>query len=104
MNTKKVGKWNVKIVRKGETYGRGNALANHDDQPLVEFYDGSQDPTKFGELGQFVTRYRLGTLLKEHDGSDRPFGRLDLHSDIPAWTVQANEMKEITEWLSTLSK
>ena len=32
-------KFNVRIVNKGDRYGRADCLTHDDDRPMVEFYD-----------------------------------------------------------------
>lgn len=99
MTTMNVGKWNVRVVTKSESYGSGNCLAHTGDDPAVEFYDGSQDTERFGELGQFVTRYQLSTLLEHQDGKG-----LILDGGIPVWRVAPNDMDEVKTWLRALSE
>jgi hypothetical protein len=57
--------FNVRIVRDGERYGLKDRLT-HEGKPLVEFYDATQDPAKFGPRGQFVSRYYASTLLERN--------------------------------------
>jgi len=51
----KVDKYNVRIVRKGDRFGRDDCLTHDDDRPMVEFYD-SNYPTDDGR-GGYVRRY-----------------------------------------------
>lgn len=85
----------VKIVWKGDPYGRDLSLTNY-DKPIVEFYDATYAETDaFGPYGQFVGSYYIETLL-ERD-VDRP---LSLWTSIPEWTVPAEGMAEVREWLT----
>jgi hypothetical protein len=98
--TARIGPWTVRIVFKGERYGRdGGPLLHEQDEPLVEFYDAEQDSTKFGPLGQFVNRYNITTLLsRKHPGMP-----LALDLGIPRWTVSAEHMALVERWLELQS-
>lgn len=87
--------FNVVIIRKGEAYGRDNDLINDDGYDLVEFYDATYAGGKFGELGQFVTRYRCETLI---NGNSRNTG-LSLMGYEPLWTLYRPEMALVVAWL-----
>lgn len=56
--------FNVRVVRSGERYGLNDCLTHNSDKALIEFYDATQDPAKFGPRGQFVSRYYASTLLE----------------------------------------
>jgi hypothetical protein len=61
----------MRVVGDGDAYGRDMALTHTGDDPLVEFYDGrwDHDADPDGErLGQFVSRYRLSTLMEAGPG------------------------------------
>lgn len=76
--------WTVRIVRKGESYGRGDCIVHTGESPLIEFYDAEQNRNVFGPYGQFVARYSRETL----DTPIRQRGKgLMLDGDIPIWTV-----------------
>jgi hypothetical protein len=92
--------FNVRIVREGDRYGLDDCLVYDtasDKQfragdALVEFYDATQDPAKFGPRGQFVARYYLSTLLGQDRWSANARGRkgntgLALDGGIAAWTL-----------------
>ena len=87
--------FNVRLVRKGESYGLNDCLVHDKDEPLVEFWDATyeNDPRFTPALGQFVSRYGLGTLTgKEgcygHDHRAMPRG-IALCGYVPTWTVTA---------------
>ena len=86
--------FNVHIVNKGDQYGLKNGLTHNEEEPLVEFYDARYPHT---ELGQFVSRYYLTTLLDKN----KDVG-LDLDGGIPDWKIQAKEMNEVIEWLEKI--
>jgi hypothetical protein len=77
--------FNVRVIRRGERYGLGDALVHHTPDPLVEFWDATyeKDPRFTVGLGQFVARYFLGTL------KERPDTGIDLCGHEPAWKVSA---------------
>lgn len=89
--------WNVRLVRQGDSYGLDHCLTHDEPDPMVEFYDGKQDPKVFGPLGQFVSRYYASTLR------ERPVDyALCLHGGVPAWVVGQEEMVKVMEWMATL--
>lgn len=73
----------VRIIYKGDAYGRDGCIVAESDMPLVEFYDRRYDHT---EHGQFISRYYLKSLL------DRGYGGLLLDGGVPAWQVSADNM------------
>lgn len=86
--------WAVRVVLKGERYGLCNCLIYDKEEPLVEFYD-TRSP--LSNLGQFVSRYNLSTML-EH-----PYGQgLCLDGGIPVWTIENKAFACIQDWLSSL--
>lgn len=85
--------WCVRIVFKGDNYGRlmhGKMCLTHDeDEPMIEFYDADYDFDLDcdGEvLGQFVSRYYAETLL---EGYDEDFGcsGINLDGGVPKWSI-----------------
>jgi hypothetical protein len=90
----KVGKYNVRVVQVGENYGRNDCLVN-DKAPMVEFYDARFDQSDWMGRGQFVSRYYVDTIL---DGN-YPNG-ISLYGSEPAWTVSADEMRQVKQYLA----
>lgn len=84
--------WAVRLVLEGEAYGKDNCLTHAKAEPLVEFYDTRHPET---DLGQFVSRYYLSTLLERAltDG-------LCLQGGVPSWTVSAGAMRQVQVWLA----
>lgn len=78
----------VRLVRTGDRYGRDDCLT-HDGETMVEFYDLSY-PDKFGERGQFVSRYNLSDLA----GRAYAYG-LDLDGGVDVWTVDVDAMMQV---------
>ena len=82
--------FNVRLVRHGDRYGLNNVLVHDKDEPLVEFWDATyeNDPRFTPKLGQFVSRYSLGTLA----GSG-PRG-IALCGHVPEWTVTGGNVAD----------
>lgn len=60
-------RFTMRVVGDGDRYGRGMYLTHTGPDPLVEFYDRRWDQDRDPDgllLGQFVSRYRLSTLLE----------------------------------------
>lgn len=87
-----VDKFNVRIVNKGEKYGRDFCLTHDGDKPMVEFYDARYPHTEFG---QFVSRYYVETILG--DGNKKT--GLNLDGGVPEWTVSAEDMATVRSFL-----
>ena len=84
-------KWKVRLVKKGEKYGRDYCITN-DKDTLVEFYDMDVDANSF-PIGQFVSRYNLETLLEgKHNG-------LCLNGEVKAWYINSECYDLIDRWL-----
>lgn len=88
--------WTVRIVYPGQKYGMDFKLINNDG-PLVEFYDQRYDHTP---LGQFVTRYRVKTLMEGYDDNDNR--GLNLNGDVEAWKLSNLAYAEVIDWLEEL--
>ena len=86
--------FNVRIVAKGEGYGRNDALTHDHDDPLVEFYDARKLHALSGPRGQFVSRYYHTTLL----ASDHPHG-LQLDGGVPEWSISTKGMRDVKRYL-----
>jgi hypothetical protein len=88
-----VGIFNVRVVLPGDKYGRDDCFTLEEGQKtLVEFYDGTQDPAKFGDRGQFVSRYYCSTITSADSG-------MCLHGCVAAWRVTDEQMKRIKAYL-----
>ncbi len=83
--------WAVRLVEPGDKYGLNDCLTCDKGDAYVEFYDTRYEHT---DLGQFVTRYYLSTLLKFKSG-----GGLCLKCDVPSWSVGEACMNRIRDWL-----
>ena len=90
--------FNVRIVFRGDCYGLDYCLTHIQDNPLVEFYDETYID-KFGELGQFISRYSVSTLLDNKQG----YG-LNLDGGIFEWSIDGETMDLVREWLLSMTK
>jgi hypothetical protein len=88
--------WTIRIVYPGQNYGMDFRLINNDG-PLVEFYDQRSDHTP---LGQFVTRYRVKTLMERYD--DTSNNGLNLDGNIHEWVLSNFAYAEVIDWLKEL--
>ena len=84
----------IRIVRKGDNYGRDFCLTHDKDEALVEFYDFTYAGPKFTEYGQFVSRYYAETLMERDD----TYG-LDLHGGVDGWEVDAATMLKVLDFV-----
>lgn len=74
----------VRLVRKGDSYGRSRCLTHDESDPLVEFYSVNK------KEDQFVSRYYLSTL-NEHD----LFYGLCLDGGVPAWNISSENVQYV---------
>lgn len=87
----------LRLLRKGDAYGKDFALIHDGSEPLVEFYDArfEHDPP----FGQFVSRYYLSTLL-----STAPDQGINLAGGVPAWTLHSKTFGQFKALLSGWSQ
>lgn len=84
----------VKVLVKGDTYGRNRCVIWDEERPGIEFYDVTYaGEDGFDEIGQFVSRYYLETFI-EHGANE-----LHLWDDIPQWTITTNNVFKIRTWI-----
>lgn len=99
-NTENKRSFNVRLVMQSDHYGREMCLTHNERDPLVEFYDASNDIKELDGsgvvLGQFVSRYYLSTLVGKYDGSQRLC--LDCGNE-DIWSINASNMKNVSDWL-----
>lgn len=84
--------WAVRLARRGERYGLNDSLAHDGDVPLVEFYDTRHGHT---DLGQFVSRYLVDTLLERKPLLE---GIL-LDTGSPDWHLGQLALARVQTWL-----
>jgi hypothetical protein len=102
-NTESKRSFNVRIVEKGDKYGRDMCLTHDESEPLIEFYDASYDFEKdeFGKvLGQFVSRYYMSTLAGEYNGT---FGLCLDGGSADVWSINSNSMLLVSDWLNDIA-
>jgi len=85
----KIDKFNVRIVRTGDSYGLNFCLTHGENAPLVEFYDSRYAHTEFG---QFISSYYVSTILESDKG-------LCLEGSEAEWSVSADDMAAVRAWL-----
>lgn len=56
----------MRIVHRGDSYGRAWCLTHDQDEPLVEFYTPS--PVEADSFGYFLSRYNATTIMNAHGG------------------------------------
>tara|TARA_R100000353_G_scaffold175194_1_gene144875 strand:- start:1232 stop:1558 length:327 start_codon:yes stop_codon:yes gene_type:complete len=60
--------WIVRLIMKGQKYGRDWCLTHNEDQPLIEFYMADQNVKRAtSKTRGFVSRYYLETLTEKND-------------------------------------
>lgn len=92
-NTVLIEGFTVRIVQQGDAYGLNDCLIHEQEKPLVEFYDATQSKAKFGERGQFVSRYYCDTILQQEGF---PQGLL-LQGGVWEWSVSPKGMQSVVE-------
>ena len=53
-----VDKFNVRVVNKGDKFGRDFCLTHESEKPMVEFYDARYPHTEFGQFVHATTWQR----------------------------------------------
>ena len=87
-------RWQVRVVREGDQYGRGGQLTHRGETPLVEFWDMDQ----FKGIGQFVSRYYLDTI------QGTPVGQgLSLNLSVHRWHLSTAGMNTVRKFLENKS-
>ena len=95
---KRIGRFNIRIVRAGEKYGRDDFLTYTDDEnsgPLIEFYDAKVDFQTFKNRGVFCSRYHIATLLEGTHAEDG----LCLDASVREWNIPARLMRKVFDHL-----
>jgi hypothetical protein len=83
----------LRLVRKGDRYGRDFCLTHDQDEPLIEFYDGRYPHSEYGQL---VSRYNVSTLL----GDNKLAGcGLCLDGGVPNWVLDKDTLQVVVQWL-----
>jgi hypothetical protein len=90
---KRIEQFNVRIINTGDKYGVNDCLTNT-KAPMIEFYDSRFTHGADGARGQFVARYYTETLTN----SGCTHG-LCLDGGVPAWSVSAEGMQQVIEYI-----
>jgi hypothetical protein len=85
----------LRIVEVGDAYGRNNCLIHDKAEygPMVEFWDMTHN--------QFVSRYYIETLLESPN--ERNYN-LSLCGYEPVWTIDANTMQTVYQFIEGWAK
>ena len=91
----------IRIVFKGGQYGLNDCLVHDKAEPMIEFHDARYKTRGFDpELGQFVTRYYLKTLLGlDQWGSGNVRNGINLHLGEPNWKIDGETLVKIVSWV-----
>lgn len=85
----------VVVVTEGESYGLNDCLTHDKSDPLVEFYDTKHAGKHDGwDLGQFVSRYHLTTLLGLDGWGGGPAHGINLDGRVECWSINAEQERE----------
>lgn len=84
----------VKLLQKGDSYGLDKCLTWDSSQTGIEFYDVTYAGDGFDEVGQFVSRYYISSIL-EHSGT------LCLNGDVSEWSIDGDNMQKIIIWIKS---
>jgi hypothetical protein len=90
----------MRLVTKGERYGRDMCLTHDKPTPLVEFYDTAHNFDRDPDgvmLGQFVSRYYIGSVIADDSRG------LNLHGGVTGWQIDPQGMRDaraiMCQWL-----
>lgn len=86
--------WAIRVIEQGDHYGLEDCLTHDKVEPLVEFFDTRYPHT---DLGQFVSRYSLGTMLGAKSSLQ---AGLCLYGGVPEWAISARCFKAVHAWLT----
>lgn len=101
-----VGKWRVHMVWPGESLAGSTESYLHDaaeaervgmGQPIVEFWDMSQDRKTFPK-GQFVSSYYMGDLSLDNRNS------IELDGSVPSWTIEGGDFAVARQFIKQTEK
>ena len=96
-----VSKYNVRVVNKGDKYGRDFCLTYDKDEPMVEFYDARYPHSEFG---QFITRYFVATILGKEGFYGSGQGGLCLDGgNRNEWSVSEEDMTTVRTFLQEVA-
>ena len=103
--------WRAQLILKGDKWGLDNCYTHDKDEPMIEFYDLSH-PETFGDEGQSVSMYSLGTLCFENNPMSRedlikapardPEVGLNLDGGVDAWSITGPCLTEVLNTLKDM--
>lgn len=99
LGVQRFGRFNVRVLKKGERYGLRDCLTHEDARPVIEFYDSRYAGPAHGERGQFVSRYYFETLAARM--IRQPGAGLCLEGGVPDWTINGAEFAEAMQYAAT---
>lgn len=91
-------KFMVRVVHKGDKYGRNLCKTHRDHEPMVEFYDAFHAHTKDVDgtvLGLFINRYLVSTIATDGEG-------LILQGGVPEWNLSSRTMDAVRAFIAPL--
>lgn len=83
----------VRLVERGDSYGKNFCLTNSSHDDYVEFYDPYNHFTKDSDFGYFIARYYKQNIMECKGG-------LKLYGDDPAWQISDEGMEKVWKWLT----
>ncbi|MBU3173311.1 hypothetical protein [Clostridium estertheticum] len=92
----------VRVISKGDKWGRNRSLTFDNDTKVIEFYDVTYAGTSeyYDELGQFVTSYNLSTIM-EIDNYNRALSLIDYEK---VWSIDGCNIYQIQEWIKKINR
>tara|TARA_B100001559_G_C16382368_1_gene567213 strand:+ start:549 stop:1001 length:453 start_codon:yes stop_codon:yes gene_type:complete len=103
--------WRAQLILKGDKWGLDNCYTHEKNEPMIEFFDMDY-PDTFGEEGQAVSMYSLGTLSYENNPMSRedlikadardPKVGLDLQGDVDGWEISGPCLTEVLNALKDM--
>ena len=103
----------VRLVERGDHYGRNFCRVHAEDRPMVEFYDVDSTAESYDfvgtreeaiaagapRLGQFASSYYVHTLLENIATT----GGSNLRGHVPRWTIDGNAVRQAFQALGLWS-
>jgi hypothetical protein len=83
----------VRLVERGDSYGKNFCLTNSTHDDYVEFYDPRNPFTNDSDFGYFIARYYKQNIMECKGG-------IRLYGDDPAWQISDEDMEKVRKWLT----
>jgi hypothetical protein len=82
----------VRLIKKGDGYGRGRVVRWDSEEPGFEIYDRTYAGQKgFEPEGQIVSQYYVCTIAEVKHG-------IDLHGGVPEWKIDTAAFVPVVQW------